>query len=204
MMSPKGKITVMLADDQLIAREGWKRILETSEEIKVIGEAVTSLEAARKATELQPQILLMDLKWFGDESAGWTAIREIKKTSPDVRVIAVTAYEGLIRDARLAGADAALLKTFSRNELIELIEAVSKTEINMTVTPIASVKSNLTNREIEVLHLVAKGMRDKEISISLGISPTTVKNHIRNILSKFDVTNRTNAVSRARELKLLD
>jgi DNA-binding NarL/FixJ family response regulator len=204
MMSPKGKITVMLADDQLIAREGWKRILETSEEIKVIGEAATSHEAARKATELQPQILLMDLKWFGDESAGWTAIREIKKTSPDVRVIAVTAYENLIRDARLAGADAALLKTFSRNELIELIEAVSKTDINMTVTPISSMKSNLTSREIDILHLIAKGMRDKEISISLGISLATVKNHIRNILSKFDVTNRTNAVSRARELKLLD
>jgi DNA-binding NarL/FixJ family response regulator len=203
-MSPKGKITVMLADDQLIAREGLRGILETSEEIKVIGEAATTYEATRKAVELSPQILFMDLKWFGDESAGWMAIKEIKKNSPEIRIIALTAYENLVKDARFAGADAVLLKTFTKEELIGLVEAISQTEIDMTISQTAIVTSSLSNREIDVLRLVAEGMRDSEISSRLEISPATVKNHLESIFLKLDVKNRTHAASKARELKLID
>lgn len=194
----------MLADDQLIAREGLRGILETSEEIKVIGEAATTSEATRKAAELSPQILFMDLKWFGDEAAGWMAIKEIKKTSPEIRIIALTAYENLVKDARFAGADAVLLKTFTREELIGLVEVISQTEIDMTISKTAIVTSSLSNREKDVLRLVAEGMRDNEISSRLEISPATVKNHLESIFLKLDVKNRTHAASKARELKLID
>lgn len=107
------KIKVLLADDTLIAREGWKKILEMANDIEVVGDAKTATETLRKVKELNPDVLLMDLKWFGDETAGWTTIREIKQEY-NLRVIAVTAFEGLIHDARLAGADSALLKTFTR------------------------------------------------------------------------------------------
>ncbi len=204
MMSPKGKITVMIADDTEIAREGLRRILETSKEIRIIGEATTSIEAARMAIELKPQVVIMDLKWFGDENAGWRVIREIKMSSPDIRVIAMTAYKNLIKNARLAGADVGLLKMFSSTELIQLIESISQSDINMSVAPIESIKSTLTNREIDVLRRVAEGLTDNEISNFLGISTTTVKNQIGSILSKLGAVNRTHAIRIAHELKLLE
>lgn len=121
------KTRVLIADDTLIAREGWKRILETASDIQVVGEALSAAETLRKVKELMPDVLLMDLKWFGDEQAGWIAIREIKKEH-HVKVIAVTAYESFIRDAQLAGADSALLKTFTREELLsEIREQASRT-----------------------------------------------------------------------------
>jgi two-component system, NarL family, response regulator YdfI len=203
MMSPKGKITVVLADDTLIAREGWKKILETSEEIKVIGEARTASQATKIAAELKPQVMLMDLKWFGDETAGWTAIKEIKKDSPEVKIVAVTAYENLIRDARLAGADSAMLKTFTRQELLdEILEQASRPET--TIAPVFTTsRENLTNRELLVLKLMADGHRDKEIAVVLEIAPTTAKNHVKSILEKLGAKNRTQAVSLAKELGLI-
>src|SRR6187397_3195582 len=122
------KIRVLIADDTLIAREGWKRILETTDDMEVVGEAKKAVETIRKVKELEPDVLIMDLKWFGDETAGWATIREIKQES-GVKIIAVTAYENLIREARLAGADSALLKTFTRDELLEEIrEQASRPE----------------------------------------------------------------------------
>src|SRR5690242_4194017 len=112
------KIKVLLADDTLIAREGLKMILATADDIVVIGEASSPHETIRKVLDLKPDVLLMDLKWFGDETAGWTAIREIKTAFPHAKIIAITAYENLIRDARVAGADAAYTKTFTREELL--------------------------------------------------------------------------------------
>jgi DNA-binding NarL/FixJ family response regulator len=202
MMSPKGKITVVLADDTLIAREGWKRVLETSEEIKVIGEAITASQATKIAIELKPQVMLMDLKWFGDDTAGWMAIKEIKKDSPEVKIVAVTAYENLIRDARLAGADSAMLKTFTRQELLdEILEQASRPETS--IAPVFTVsRKNLTNRELEVLKLMADGHRDKEIAAVLKIAPTTAKNHVKSILEKLGAKNRTQAVSLAKGLDL--
>lgn len=194
MMSPKGKITVVLADDTLIAREGWKRVLETSEEIKVIGEAITASQATKIAVELKPQVILMDLKWFGDDTAGWTAIREIKMTSPEVKVIAVTAFENLIKEARLAGADSAMLKTFTRQELLdEIIEQASRPET--TIAPVFTTsRENLTKRELEVLKLIVDGHRDKEIAVALEITQTTAKNHVKSILEKLGAKNRKQAV----------
>ena len=197
------KIKVLLADDTLIAREGWKKILETANDMEVVGEAKSAAETKRKVKELGPDILLMDLNWFGDESAGWTAIREIKQEYK-VKIIAVTAYENLIRDARLAGADSALLKTFTREELLgEMREQASRPEATGTSLIFSPVREVITDRELQVLKLMGQGYRDKEIAKLLSIAPTTAKNHVKNILEKMNAKNRTQAVSLAREMGLL-
>jgi DNA-binding NarL/FixJ family response regulator len=196
-------IKVLLADDTLIAREGWKKILETANDIEIAGEAKSAAETKRKVRELQPDVLLMDLLWFGDESAGWAAIREIKQEYK-VKIIAVTAYDNLIRDARLAGADSALLKTFTREELLnEIREQASQPDRDpVWLKPIAKSEA-LTERELQVLTLMGDGNRDKEIANLLGIAPTTAKNHVKSILEKLNAKNRTQAVSLAREMGIL-
>lgn len=197
------KIKVLLADDTLIAREGWKKILETVNDIEVVGEAKTAAETKRKVKELRPDILLMDLYWFGDESAGWAAIREIKKEY-ETRIIAVTAYENLIRDARLAGADSALLKTFTREDLLsEIREQASRPKSEPPLITSIAKSEILTDRELQVLNLMGAGHRDKEIAELLSIAPTTAKNHVKSILEKLNARNRTQAVSLARERGLL-
>lgn len=123
----RSTIRVLLADDTLIAREGWKRILESEPDIQVVGEAITAPEAQQKARELAPDVVLMDLKWFDEEEAGAAAIAELKQSAPHIRVIAITVYARLIADARKVGADATLPKGFSRAELLSAIRAVHRT-----------------------------------------------------------------------------
>lgn len=200
----KKPIKVLLADDTLIAREGWKKILETADDIEVVGEAESAQETPRKVLELAPDVLLMDLKWFGDPTAGWVAIKEIKTAHPEVKVIAVTAYEELIRDARRVGADAALTKTFGREELLGLIrELHARKESFPAPRPDPALLDDLSTREREVLVLLARGDPDRVIAEALGIAESTAKNHVQSILSKLGAKNRTHAVALARELGLL-
>ncbi len=200
----KKRIAVLLADDTLIAREGWKRILETADDMEVVGEAVSAQETPRKVLELVPDVLLMDLKWFGDPSAGWIAIKEIKASHPKVGVIAITAYEDLIPRARSAGADAALTKTFTRDDLLSLIREISSRDKSFPASqPEHTPLDELSPREREVLVLLAKGEPDKAIAEALGIAESTAKNHVQNILDKLDAKNRTQAANLAREFGLL-
>lgn len=198
------KIKVVLADDTLIAREGWKKILETTSDIVVVGEAITAAETQRKVISLKPDVLLMDLNWFADETAGWRAIREIKQAYDRVKIIAITAFEGLIRDARQAGADSAMLKTFTREELLNEIREQALRPINAPISlPLASNREIVTDRELQVLKLMGEGHRDKEIAKFLNIAPTTAKNHVKKILGKLDAKNRTHAVAIAKEMGLV-
>lgn len=188
------RITVLLADDSVIAREGWKAILKTAGDIQVIGEAESAQETVRRVLEQAPDVVLMDLRWLGDPTAGWSAIKEIKTARPEVKVIAVTAYEDLIPDARRAGADAALLKTFTRDQLLRLIRELATRERSFPVPePGHSLLDTLTPREREVLKLLADGCTDGEIARKLTIAESTVKNHVSSILSKLGVKNRTQA-----------
>jgi DNA-binding NarL/FixJ family response regulator len=199
------KIKIFLADDTLIAREGWKRILETVDDIDVVGEAQTASETVEKVREVKPDVVLMDLLWYADDVAGWGAIQEIKQEhGSKVRVIAITAYDHLIRDARRAGADSALLKTFTRDQLLDEVYIQAKRPKTTPVAlALAPSNDSLTDRELEVLQLLAAGHRDKEIATILTIAPTTAKNHVKNILEKLNAKNRTQAVSLAREMGLL-
>jgi DNA-binding NarL/FixJ family response regulator len=190
-------IRVLVADDQEVVREGWKRILEGAENISVVGEAITAQEAPHRVKEKEADVVLMDLKWFGDENAAFASIREIKKDNPGVIVIGVTVYESLIREARAAGADTVVIKDISRPELISLLREMShKKQAPPESIPYAE---KLTSREAEVLQLVADGFPDKQIAVTLGISLATAKHHVKNIIAKLDVTNRTQAARAGRE-----
>ena len=141
------KIRVLLADDTFIAREGWKKILETASDIDIVGEAETAAMAVEKVDDLKPDILLMDLLWFGDDTAGSRAIREIKyKHGANIRVIAVTAYERLIADARRAEADSVLEKTFTRDQLLNEIRVqVSRSKDVISATDQLSARESITD-----------------------------------------------------------
>lgn len=121
-------IRVLIADDRLIAREGLRRILEREPDIEVVGEAEVVHETLRMVPKLKPDIVLMDLMWGADEDIGIDAIAKLKSISAATRIITITVANDLVADARRAGADAVVLKGFSRDELLRTIRAVYQSE----------------------------------------------------------------------------
>lgn len=202
-------IKVLIADDTDIAREGLTRILAAETDIEIVGEGATLHETIRKVHELHPDILILDLKWFDDERAGIDAIRRIASEAPETKVIAITIYPHLIEQARGAGALAALNKEVPKRQLIEEIRSVHMLPIlspslSVTGAPPAIQVEELTDREHEVLVLIAQGQTDKEIAKALGIAGSTAKNHVSSILGKLNVRNRAGAVTVGYQLGLID
>lgn len=122
------KITVLIADDTLIDREGLSRILESFGEIKVIGMASTPQEVIDIATRLIPDVVILDLKWFGNDLAGLYLIKELRKVSPKASILAVSAYEKLLKDAVKEGVDATMTKTFTTEEFVDRIRSLANLE----------------------------------------------------------------------------
>lgn len=198
-------IRVLIADDTLIAREGLKSILEGARGLQVIGEASSAQEAVQLAQEQKPDIVLMDLLWHGDDTAGVEATRQITQFAPDCKVLVITVFQHLISKAREAGATAALEKGFSKDDLINLIRHVHRTR-QFTVARFGDNVANtiglppmesLTPREEEVLQLLVQGRAVRQIALELGIAPSTVKNHVQSIYGKLQVSNRAEAVHKA-------
>ena len=196
-------IKVLLADDTLIAREGWKKILMTEPDIAVVGEVIIAQETLHKVIDLQPDVLLMDLKWFDDENAGASAIAQIKREAPGTKVVAITAYTDLVPGARRAGAEVVLPKGFSKAELIDAIRAVHQLASFPLVSEPPQLAEPLSAREQEVLALMARGMTDREIARQLYISTSTAKNHGRSVMGKLGALNRAQAVAIGFERGLL-
>ncbi len=198
-------ITVLIAEDTLMGREGLKSILEGVRDIRVIGEATSAQEAVQMAQERQPNVVLMDLLWYGDEKAGSDATRQITRTVPGCKVLVITGYRHLIPQAREAGATAAIEKAFSKDELINHIRNVYRTQAFVAARPGEDLVSGnglppqeaLTPREEQVLQLVVEGKGVRQIAIDLGIAPSTVKNHVQSIYGKLQVSNRAEAVRKA-------
>lgn len=202
------KISVLVADDDPLVRAGWEHILEDSEELTLVAVAHTPLEIPSLALKHRPDVVLVDLHWHGDETAGASAIRRLRKAIPSSKIIAVTVHSHLIPKAREAGADAAVLRLFSYSELVRIIESVINSEDNSVVhaSPQESLpvlNGILSKRENEVLPLIAEGLTDQEIAEKLHISLNTVKHHVGSILSKFAVKNRVAAADIARKRGLL-
>lgn len=203
------KIKVMIADDHAMVRQGLKTILELEDDICVVAQASNGEEAVSLAKTLKPDIILMDINM--PILNGLQAIKILKEENECFKIIVLTLHqdrEYLFKTLQL-GCEGYVLKDAESSVLIEAIRSVYREQTfiqpNMTselvkefnrVTLFEQDKSfsnNLTNREIEVLKLIAEGMINKEIAKDLYISEKTVKNHISNIFKKLDVNDRTQA-----------
>ncbi len=199
-------IRVMIADDTDIAREGLARILAAETDMEIVGEGTTIHGTISKVHELRPDVLILDLMWFKDETAGTGAIKRLAQEVPETKVIAITVYPHLIEQAKNAGAVTALNKEeVSKRQLVAEIRGVHALPLSPSVvtSSVTLPVEELTKRELQVLALMAEGKKDKEIAAELTIAESTAKNHVSHILDKFDVPNRARAVAVGYELGII-
>jgi DNA-binding NarL/FixJ family response regulator len=193
-------IRVLCVDDHRLVRDGVALIISQQADMEVVGSAATGEEGVALFTQLRPDITLMDLQL--PVMSGLQALREIKRVDPNARVIILTMYRGDedIYRALSAGAATYLLKDTVSDDLISVIREVhaGKRPIGPEVQARLDERAEhppLTDREVEVLQLVYRGRRNKEIASALLISEETVRVHLKNVFSKLDVTDRTAAVN---------
>jgi two-component system NarL family response regulator len=210
MTEPGDEPRVLLVDDHDLFRTGLRNLLEEEGGVQVLGEATNGAEAVRLVRELAPDVVVMDLNM--PAMSGVEATRHITSLSPLTRVIVLTISEedSDVLDAIVAGACGYLLKNSSINEVIDGIHAaaVNQSLISPTIASKVlqrvrattedaemadTIRTELSDRELEVLKLIANGKDNAQIAAELVISPKTVKNHISNILMKLQIQNRIQA-----------
>lgn len=207
------KIKILIADDHAFVREGTRRILEQEPDLEVVAEAGDGEEAVRLASDLKPDVAIIDVAM--PKLDGIEATRQIKALCPDVAVLVLSAYDddqfvfGLLE----AGAAGYLLKSVRGHEIVDAIRAVDAGEsvlhpsvARKVLNRFASVSSKaqrkkplelLTDREMEVMRLVTKGLSNKDIADGLSLSVRTVQGHLAHIFNKLRVSSRTEAVVHA-------
>jgi len=204
-------IRVVVADDHPIVRSGIVGLLGSADDIEVVGEASDGAEAVALATQLSPDVVLMDLRMPGLGGAEATA--QLVAARPDVRVLILTTYESdeNILTAIEAGASGYLLKAAPQDEILAGLRSVARGEVALAPSIAALLvtrmrepaKVSLTERETQVLALVAEGNSNRAIAAALFLSEATVKTHLIHVFEKLDVKDRTRAVTKAMELGLL-
>ena|SRR5579871_5551369 len=203
-------LRIVLVDDHLLFREGLARLLSYYDDFTVVGEATDCLEACAIVGQQHPDLVLMDIELPG-EGDGVSATRQITLEHPDVRVVILTAYDETARllEAIKAGAQGYLVKNIRSAELVEQLRglvrgeaAISRRmatrlleEFRRAPDLLPSEDAELTTRELEVLTLLAERLSNKEIAERLVLSEHTVKNHVKNILSKLHLRNRRYAAA---------
>jgi DNA-binding NarL/FixJ family response regulator len=209
-------VRILVADDHPVVRDGLVAILGTQSDFDVVGEAASGAEAVRLAMELEPDVVLLDMEM--PELDGLEALRRIRAHRPDAKVIIFTVFDTdeRIVGAVQAGAQGYLLKGVPREEIFNAIRVVSGG--GSLLQPVVASKllrhlsgehagdalDPLTDREMEVLKLMAQGRANKEIAATLEISERTVKFHVSSILSKLGATNRTEAVALAAQQGIVE
>jgi DNA-binding NarL/FixJ family response regulator len=193
------RITVLCVDDHPIVREGIVSIVEGDSELQIVGEAETAQQAIAAFHSCKPDVTVIDLRL--PDRDGVDVIKEICKDFPKSRFVVLTSAEGDIdiKRALEAGAQAYLIKGVVRTELRQVIKAVYLGERHVPANVAEKIAAHfdepiLTARELEVLELVADGMRNKEVAARLVIAEDTVKMHLRNVMGKLEVNDRTHAV----------
>ena len=196
------KIRILVAEDHLVARVGVSAIINCQPDMVVVAEAINGQQAVERFRKHLPAITLLDMRM--PIMSGLEAAIKIRSEFPDARLIALTSYGGDedIRRTLAAGVQAYLTKDVLQNELLKTIRTVNsgKTYLPEALAAALDVNRNapqLSDREIEVLKLVARGLANKQIAHSLSIAETTAKNHVKNILHKLGVQDRTQAATAA-------
>lgn len=201
-------IRILIADDHPIVREGWVSMLNRRDDMQVVGEAQNGADALTCYAEVQPDVVLTDLRM--PEMDGVALIHRLRDITPDVRVIVLTTYDGdeNIYRALEAGAMAYILKDAPREDLLQTIRTVHSGRKH--IPPDVAVRladrinaSDLSVREIEVLRLIAEGNSNKVIGEQLYIAEGTVKAHVNSILGKLSANDRTHAVTIAYQRGIL-
>jgi two-component system, NarL family, response regulator DevR len=203
-------VRILIADDHSVVRAGLRSLLERRAGFQVIGEAGTGEEAAQKALDLKPDIVVMDVRMPG--ISGIEACRKITEHLPEVRVLILTSYaeDELLFAAIRAGASGYVLKRVGDNDLVQAVERVSNGESMldpaMTSSVFAEMRkqsiaqqgsafSALTPQELSVLAFVAQGMTNRQIAVKLYLGEGTVRNYVSSILAKISVANRAEAAA---------
>ena len=213
-------LSLLIVDDHQLVRWGIRTFLATQSDISVLGEAASGEEALQLAAELQPRVVLMDLRMPG--MGGVEAIRQIHQRWPEMAVVVLTTYseDDLMIQGLQAGACGYLLKDCSLETLVQAIRAAARGEMLVPPEVMARILAraaqavaptraatrgplDLTEREREVLAGVARGERSKEIAVRLGISERTVGSYLNNVFTKLGVDSRASAVAVAMERGLL-
>lgn len=206
-------IRILLADDHTLFRDGLRALFSSLADFEVVGEAATGEEAIALAEKLQPDVVLMDIQM--PALNGVEATRQIVQTSPHIGVIVITMFEDddSVFSAMRAGARGYVLKGADQEEMLRAIRAVSRGEalfgpavaaqltsfFNATRGPSVAAFPDLTDREREVLQLLAQGLTNQQIADLLVITVKTVRNHLSNVFSKMQVADRVEAIIRARD-----
>lgn len=199
-------IRVLIADDHPIIRDSLRTLIATEPDLELVGEAVNGEEAVKKTDELRPNVILMDLVMPVKD--GLQAISEIKSMHPEISILVLTSFsdEDKVFPAIRAGALGYLLKDSSPQQLLKAIHDVYRGEVSLhpsialqlireinRPSDLPPVDNPLSERELEVLKLVAQGLTNQEIATRLVLSEWTVRTHVRNILGKLHLANRTQA-----------
>jgi len=212
------RIRLLIADDHLIVRQGLRLFLETEQEFELIGEAADGVEAVQLAEQLKPDVILMDLRM--PRMDGISAIKQLRIEQPEVAIVILTTFneDDLMRQGLEAGARGYLLKDTDRATLFSTIRAAAQGQtllkpeiIQQLLTPSISQeqihyqkgRTELTERELEVLNCVARGDTSKQVAVHLGITERTVKAHLTSIYQKLGVDSRAAAVAEAMKLGVL-
>ena len=213
MTAPSPRIRVLIVDDHAMVRRGLTTFLKVFDDLELAGEAASGQAAIQLCLQLQPDVVLMDMVM--PDMDGATATRLIRNQFESIQVLALTSFkeENLVQGALQAGAIGYLLKDVSADELAQAIRAAHagratlSPEAAQTLVHAASQAPppglDLTERELGVLALMVEGLNNTQIAARLTISPSTVKSHVSNILSKLGVASRTEAVTLALRNRLV-
>ncbi|MCH8877894.1 MAG: response regulator transcription factor [Chloroflexi bacterium] len=212
-MTTESVVRILVADDHPVVRDGLVAMLSTQADFRVVGQASTGREVVANVEIARPDVLLLDLEM--PDLDGVEALRQVTAEHPEVKVLVFTAFDDdeRIVSAVQAGAQGYLLKGSPRDEVFDAIRVISRG--GSLLQPVVAsklmrhvsgqgVRSRLTARELEALHLLANGMTNKEIAAELVISVRTVKFHVSSILRKLEAGNRTEAVRIAAERGIID
>jgi DNA-binding NarL/FixJ family response regulator len=213
-------LRVLIVDDHAVVRSGLQAVLEDEEGLEVVGEAASAQESVDKARALKPHVVLMDIRMGeGDDASGIDACRRIRSELPETQVIMFTSFgqRESVLSSIMAGATGFLTKNVSHAQLVEAIRAVGRGESLLDPSVTRGVidrlaglaqappdpKESLSEREKEVLQLIARGYTNKEIAAELVVSPYTARNHVIRILDKLGLSRRSEAAAQAVRLGLV-